>query len=287
MNTDYLRTFVDLAYTRSFTKTAANQALVQSTVSSRIQELEKEIGKSLFNRTKNYVELTLAGKCFFEYAEKIISLEEMAIDQVNISSAFTERLHIDFSFYFSERFLNMYLRRFLSMYSDVSVHITHGHSKSILSRLIKGWCDVGFMHHEYRHPGFECQLVHTDEIVFVCAAQYQDHRHGVTRDILNQLRIYYSNYLYTTTRDWLFQKGVQFQVDVDIGSKIIPHLLDTECYTFLPKGLIKEPLDQGLLRIIPILDTTLPLQEAYMVYRMENQKSASIKKWLHMMNSCP
>ena len=68
MNIEYLKTFVLLAENGSFSKTAKEQVLVQSTVSSRISELEKEIGQKLFVRNKNYSELTLAGKALLEYA---------------------------------------------------------------------------------------------------------------------------------------------------------------------------------------------------------------------------
>lgn len=48
MNIDYLRTFLTLAENGSFSETAKEHIVVQSTVSSRIQELEKELGQSLF-----------------------------------------------------------------------------------------------------------------------------------------------------------------------------------------------------------------------------------------------
>lgn len=45
MNIDYLRTFLTLAENGSFSETAKEHIVVQSTVSSRIQELEKSWGR--------------------------------------------------------------------------------------------------------------------------------------------------------------------------------------------------------------------------------------------------
>ena len=60
MNIDYLRTFLTLAENGSFSETAKEHIVVQSTVSSRIQELEKELGQSLFIR--NYNSRLLSGQ---------------------------------------------------------------------------------------------------------------------------------------------------------------------------------------------------------------------------------
>ena len=52
MEVDILRTFVMLTKNKNFSKTAEMQNLVQSTVTNRIKELEKELGKQLFIRNK-------------------------------------------------------------------------------------------------------------------------------------------------------------------------------------------------------------------------------------------
>ena len=49
MNIDYLRTFLTLAENGSFSETAKEHIVVQSTVSSRIQELEKVGAESFYS----------------------------------------------------------------------------------------------------------------------------------------------------------------------------------------------------------------------------------------------
>lgn len=55
MNYDFYKTFVVLAETKNFSKTAEKLNIVQSTVSNRIQELEKYLNTDLFNRTNKRV----------------------------------------------------------------------------------------------------------------------------------------------------------------------------------------------------------------------------------------
>ena len=58
MDTENLKTFLVLAELKNFTQTADQCFVAQSTVTNRIMELEKEIGKVLFVRKKRGVELT-------------------------------------------------------------------------------------------------------------------------------------------------------------------------------------------------------------------------------------
>lgn len=141
MNIDYLRTFLTLAENGSFSETAKEHIVVQSTVSSRIQELEKELGQSLFIRSYNHAELTLAGQAFLEYAKNIVELENRAIDRIGLVGQFSERLTIGTVYAFHKCYLVQGTRRFLEKHSDISVRIEFGHSRHIISAMHQGKID--------------------------------------------------------------------------------------------------------------------------------------------------
>ncbi|OOM77569.1 HTH-type transcriptional regulator CysL [Clostridium puniceum] len=65
LNYDFYKTFVTLSETNNFSKTAKKLNIVQSTVSTRIQELEKYLQTTLLERTNKTVSLTQAGFNFF------------------------------------------------------------------------------------------------------------------------------------------------------------------------------------------------------------------------------
>lgn len=92
MDIEYLKTFLTLAENGSFSKTAKEHIIAQSTVSSRIQELEKELGQRLFIRNHNHADLTLSGQSLLEYAKKIVDLENQAIARVNLICLFTTQI---------------------------------------------------------------------------------------------------------------------------------------------------------------------------------------------------
>ena len=81
MNTEELKTFIFLSKVKNFTLAAEQMFIAQSTVTNRISELEKEVGKRLFSRGSKTVTLTEEGKIFLKYAERIIELQETSVEE--------------------------------------------------------------------------------------------------------------------------------------------------------------------------------------------------------------
>jgi DNA-binding transcriptional LysR family regulator len=73
MDTELLRTFLQVAKTGRFRLAAEQLCLTQSAVSARIKLLESEMGVRLFERNKHGVALTCAGSRLVSHAETILS----------------------------------------------------------------------------------------------------------------------------------------------------------------------------------------------------------------------
>ncbi len=69
---DYLKTFLTVARTHSFSIAAKELGTSQGTVSHHIAALEQYLDADLFKRTANGVDVTEAGAAFKETAEKIL-----------------------------------------------------------------------------------------------------------------------------------------------------------------------------------------------------------------------
>ena len=82
---DYLKTFLTVARTRSFSTAAKELGTSQGTVSHHIAALEAYFDAELFKRTANGVDVTEAGATLKETAEKI--LQEAQDAKAKISSA--------------------------------------------------------------------------------------------------------------------------------------------------------------------------------------------------------
>ncbi|AOV98393.1 transcriptional regulator HdfR [Edwardsiella hoshinae] len=73
MDTELLKTFLEVSRTRHFGKAAESLYLTQSAVSFRIRQLENQVGTELFTRHRNNIQLTPAGQKLVPYAEDLMN----------------------------------------------------------------------------------------------------------------------------------------------------------------------------------------------------------------------
>lgn len=86
MDTELLKTFLEVQRTRHFGKAAENLYLTQSAVSFRIRQLEQQLGVHLFIRYRNNIQLTLAGERLLPHAQTMLAALQRARQDVAMSS---------------------------------------------------------------------------------------------------------------------------------------------------------------------------------------------------------
>jgi DNA-binding transcriptional LysR family regulator len=84
MDTDLLRTFLEVNRTRHFGRAAENLCLTPSAVSARIRLLESQLGVQLLTRQRNDIRLTTAGERFLAHANVVLSLWEKARQEATL-----------------------------------------------------------------------------------------------------------------------------------------------------------------------------------------------------------
>jgi DNA-binding transcriptional LysR family regulator len=85
VDTELLKTFLEVNRTRHFGKAAENLFVTQSAVSARIRQLEAQLGAQLFTRDRNNIQPTQRGAKLVAYAESILGVwtrarAEIALD---------------------------------------------------------------------------------------------------------------------------------------------------------------------------------------------------------------
>ena len=78
MELRHIRYFMAVAQRRNFTQAAKALYISQPSLSQQIQQLEREMGVLLLQRTKRSVQLTPAGEAFLLYAEQILTMTQQA-----------------------------------------------------------------------------------------------------------------------------------------------------------------------------------------------------------------
>ncbi len=83
MDFDQLHTFLEIVRLKSFSKAAQTCYRTQPAISAQIRQLEQELKTELFERFGSRISLTVAGRIFTEYAEKIMELRRQGQDAIN------------------------------------------------------------------------------------------------------------------------------------------------------------------------------------------------------------
>ncbi len=87
MNSSQINCFLEAAECLNFTKAAERLYLSQPGLSRQIAAMERDIGIDLFERGRNSIQLTAAGKICVDYLSKIRSEYKIMLDQVAIAQS--------------------------------------------------------------------------------------------------------------------------------------------------------------------------------------------------------
>jgi DNA-binding transcriptional LysR family regulator len=158
-----LKTFLEVAGTRSFTRAAERLRLGQSTVSQHVHKLELVVAQELFLRDSHSVELTVAGEAMVGFATSIIE----AIDTATGYFAKPElrgRIRFGASEDFALSGLPAVLRRFRAENRGVELELTVDLGEVLRDKLAGGRLDLVLSD---RLPGdFQVNPLWTDELVW-------------------------------------------------------------------------------------------------------------------------
>jgi LysR family transcriptional regulator, transcriptional activator of the cysJI operon len=143
MRLDYLKTFLTVAKTRSFSIAAKELNLTQGAVSHHIAALEEYFDAELFKRAVNGVEVTDAGAILAETAEKTLSEVENAKAKISATKQkLAGTIKINASTIPSEHIIPRLVSEFQKQYPDVKFKIKAEDSVDSLLNLQAG--DVDF-----------------------------------------------------------------------------------------------------------------------------------------------
>ncbi|ATE52354.1 LysR family transcriptional regulator [Actinosynnema pretiosum] len=170
MDTRLLRTLLVLARTGSFTATAAELHLVQSSVTSQVKVLERHLGARLFDRLPQGARLTEAGRKAVENARDVLSAEQRLLDAVRGSTEVEGDVRIGApesvcAYRLPQRIADAALR-----WPGISVHLSPAGTKEVLLGVRRGTLDLGLaLDDGLVAPGLSAHPVGVEPIELVAA----------------------------------------------------------------------------------------------------------------------
>lgn len=167
MDIEFARTFLAVAAAGNFVGAAERLRVTQSTVSSRVQTLEAQIGARLFRRSRTGAELTPAGQRFLRHAKTLVRTLEQARHEVSLPSGFNGGLTLSGRIALWDTFLPNWADWMRTNVPGISLRLEVGFEDGIMQGLVQGAIDIGVMYTPESRPGLAVERLFDEHMVLV------------------------------------------------------------------------------------------------------------------------
>jgi LysR family transcriptional regulator, flagellar master operon regulator len=266
MDISLARTFLSVVETGSFVEAGARLHITQSTVSARIRNLETQIGKPLFERSKAGARLTPAGEQFHKHALALVRVWEHA--RLEVSLAEQHRAHVAVGGQMSlwNGFLLNWIAWLRGASPDVAITASVGFSSVLMERIGEGTLDLAVLYRPVQKAGIVIEHLFDEELVMVSSGDGGEGQIGKDYAFLN----------------W----GPEFQADhamafpnlshpglyLDLGSVGVSYLLENRASGYFPVRIARPHIEAGRLHVVK--RTPRFVYPVYAVYPEQRDEAA-------------
>jgi LysR family transcriptional repressor of citA len=252
MEIQWLKTFIVAAETLNFRKASEQLMMSQPGVTVHIKLLEGYLGIELFERKKNRVTLTDAGKLFVVEAISLIHQFEQSIQTIHaFKQGFRRKWTIAISPLMAETILPYILRSFMKQHSDLEITIRVEESHLIEGLVNTGEVNLGISALNATMKNIESILIYEDPILFITPNDGYDEESGPPIDVKEYLR---KHFLFTHHHP-VFWEDLLFKLNKTVAG--IRTMKVTQAHitkrfiqeglgvSFLPNSIVRRELIEG------------------------------------------
>lgn len=171
MDTNVLKTFIAVCEYSGFSAAAKELGYTQSTVSSQIKQLEKELDVRLFDRYYHKINLTEKGVLVLQQARNILKAQAKMLDSLNSAESIEGEIRLSMSSSVCSRYFKNDFLRFHHQYPEIKVEITENGTEQMFDKLRKNETDLVFTldRHIYDSDFIIC-AEQEEQVHFIAAA---------------------------------------------------------------------------------------------------------------------
>lgn len=137
---NYIKEIVE---TKSISIAAERLGISQPALSTYLKKIEKELGIVIFDRSRQPLELTEAGRVYVEYLERDEALQkELVQNLIDINGLNTGKVTVGGASFFNIAYLPKTVAKFAAEYPGVSVSIVDGKVPELVTMAQKGLLDL-------------------------------------------------------------------------------------------------------------------------------------------------
>ena len=174
MDFKQIEAYVNVVRYKSFSKAADASFFTQPTISTHIQNLEKELGVKLLDRKSRSVEMTIQGEKFYKYAIEMINARAQAVDAIKSSYDSIEGvLEIQSSSIPGVTFLPQLLSEFKRAHESVQFYVSVSDTQTVVDNILDRRGEIGFVGDLVKHTSIRSTLVNQDKSVLISPLSYK------------------------------------------------------------------------------------------------------------------
>jgi len=277
LDTLLLKTFLEVTRTRHFAKAAENLHVAPSTVSTRIRQLEQNLGLNLLIRNHQQVAVTPAGERLMKHARHILSAWDRAFEDVALAEKLKKRLVIAGPSSLWDIFLQDWLNILYRERTNIGLRAEESSPLRVVEKLDRGLIDLGLL---YEQPKIQdMSVVEIQDITLILVAD------SPTRQAHKAMSEGYIRVEWGTTFNVLheahFIDRPLAAVRVNSARIALELILKVGGCAYLPKRMVIEHLASGQLH--KVLDAPEIPMKAYAAYSLHGENKDLICQLLELI----
>lgn len=277
MNTDLLRTFLEVARTRHFGHAADNLCLTQSAVSARVKQLEELVGGPLFTRQRNNILLTPAGERLLPHAGNLMASWQLALQEVGVPKQQNMQLAIGGTSNIWDTFLQSLLPTLGQKFSTLYIRTEINQPQYLLRSLLGGRLDVVVMLDAPSNVDIDTRKIGQLELTMVC---------NMPGKVLEQVPEIGHVFV-----DWgtalnlqqarMFAEPIAPILHTGQSHIALEFILRHRGAAYLPKSLVASYIEEGTL--FEVGDAEAIFQDVHLVYSTDGDRVARLSPIINFL----
>lgn len=245
-----LEAFFTIIETGTVSKAAEKMYISQPGMTRRIQNLEKQLGYTLFkrNKGKKRIELTEQGKLFYPIAREIF--ENIQKAKKIKDREIKESLRISSIGSVSNYLLSNILHQFSIEHKDIRLFFNHCHSKEAYQQVLNKECDLAIISDAMYLKDVQTTPLYEEEWTYVTKEKKQEMIHPSSLNIEKEIYIPWSPEFNSWHAYW-FQSNTNFGVNLDQMSLLESFLSFEDYWAIIPSSIAQQIKD---VHRIPVQD---------------------------------
>jgi DNA-binding transcriptional LysR family regulator len=166
-----LHIFRSVVQAGGVTRAAEKLNRVQSNVTTRVRQLETDLGVDLFVREGKKLRLSPEGKLLLDYADRLLGLAQEAREAVHDAKP-RGLLRLGTGESTAAMRLPVPMNAYLGRYPDVTLELRTGDSRQVAAAVLAGELDAAFAAEPIADAPFEKMAIYEEELVIIATADH-------------------------------------------------------------------------------------------------------------------